>query len=121
MKNPNQQNKALKLLKEYRPALWRKSTLEAVPRTNSLSLTACLEQIQLTQALVESLKNDIRLGEKMFWIIRATFMTDKQPGDIDDILNDIAVKYEHVPRRTYFRLKKQALERLNERIETIAR
>ena len=31
MEKHTQQNKALKLLKEYRPTLWRKSALEVIP------------------------------------------------------------------------------------------
>ena len=116
-----QQNMALKLLKGYRAVLWRKSVLEVIPRTNNKTLLACLEQIKLTNELVEALKNDNHsgnyVGDKMYWILQSTFMTNKQPGDIAEILDDIAKKYEHIPRRTYFRLKKQAIERLDECLE----
>jgi len=112
-----QQNRALKLLKEYRAALWRKAALEVIPGTNNKSLSVCIEQIQLTKDLVETLKSDVQLGEKMIWILHATFMTDKQPGDIEEILTAIAVRHRRIPRRTYFRLKKQAIERLNDYLE----
>jgi len=56
----------------------------------------------------------MRTGEKMFWILHATFMTEKQPGDVEEILADIAGKYEKISRRTYFRLKKQAIKKLSE-------
>jgi len=112
---------ALKLLTEYRPALWRKSALEAVSGSNNKPLVACMEQIRLTTGLVETLKNEKRIGVKLYWVIFATFMTDKQPLDIDEILADIAAKYEHIPRRTYFRLKKRAVEMLGCYMEEMAR
>jgi len=112
---------ALKLLIEYRPTLWRKSALEAVSGSNNKPLAACVEQIRLTNELVETLKNEKRIGAKLYWVIFATFMTDKQPLDIDEILADIAAKYEHIPRRTYFRLKKRAVEMLGCYMEEMAR
>ena len=117
MENPKQQNKALKLLRKYRPTLWRKSALEVVPNASAKSLSVCIDQIRLTNELVETLKIDSHIGKKMYWILHATFMTDRQPGDIEEMLADIAEKYEYIPRRTYFRLKKQAIERLNDRLE----
>jgi hypothetical protein len=104
------QSGVLKLLTEYRQVLWRKSALEAVPGSKTEALLSCLKQISLTQELAEVLKTDNRLGEKLYRIIRATYLTDKQPGDVDEILDDIAGRYGRVPRRTYFRLKKRAIE-----------
>ena len=120
MTNVQHQNKALELLVKYRPTLWRKATLEAVPRSKHKALPVYMEEISLTQKLVESLKEDKRLGEKLYWIIHSTYMTDKQPCDIDEILADIAVKYGCIPRRTYFRLKKRAVEILDNRLEEMA-
>ena len=120
MAKPRQQSKALKLLNEYRPNLWRKFALEACPGVNDHSLSVCLEDIQFVEKLVETLKCNIRIGVKMFWILQSTFMTDKQPGDVEEILSDITVKYECIPRRTYFRLKKQAIDRLDDYLDKIA-
>ena len=114
------QSGALKLLTEYRSVLWRKSAFEAVPGSKSKALSSCLAQINLTQELTEALKADDRLGEKLYRIIYATYMTDKQPGDVDEILDDIAGRYGRVPRRTYFRLKKRAIEIMDARMEETA-
>ena len=121
MVNTHKKCDALKLLMEYRPTLWRKSALEAVSGHNSKSHSACVEQIKLTRELIESLKSDERLGVKLYWVIFATFMTDKQPLDIDEILAVIDAKYEHIPRRTYFRLKKRAIEMLGNRMTEMAK
>lgn len=115
MEKDYKQSNALELLLRYRPELWRKTTLEAVSGIHNESLLVCLEQLYATQKLVETLKSDERLGEKMYWIIQATFMTEKQPKNIDDILDDIAARCAHIPRRTYFRLKKRAIEMLDYR------
>ena len=117
MAKTQKQSAALKLLTEYRPALWRKSAFEAVPGSKSKAHLVCLEQIRLTQELAEALKADERLGEKLYRIIHVTYMTDKQPGDVDEILDDIAGRYGRVPRRTYFRLKKRAIEIMDARME----
>ena len=114
MRKSKQQDTALKILKGYRAVLCRKTALEAVYRANDEALLVCLEQIQLTNELVDSLKSDTQKSKKMYWIIYATFMTDKQLSNVEEILGTIAEKYERIPRRTYFRLKKQAIERLNE-------
>ena len=112
MKKSKQQNTALKMLKGYRAVLWRKTALETVYRANDKALLVCLEQIQLTNELVNSLKSGTRKSKKMYWVIHATFMIDKQLGNVEEILDDIAKKYERIPRITYFRLKKQAIKRL---------
>ena len=121
MTKTRRQSNAQKLLREYRPALWRKSTLETVPGVKHNALSICVAQICLTQELVETLKADKLLGEKMYRIIRAAYMTDKQPHDVEEILADIAKKYGYIPRRTYFRLKKRAVEMMDSRLEAMER
>ena len=37
------------------------------------------QKICLTQGLVEKLRNNKPLGEKLYWVVYATYMTDKQP------------------------------------------
>ena len=120
MEKTQKQSGALKLLAEYRSVLWRKSALETVPGSKRKALSFCLEQISLTQELAEALKSDNRLGEKLYRIIHATFMTGKQPGNVDEILDGITGNYEHIPRRTYFRLKKRAIEIMDARLKEIA-
>ena len=48
MKESKQQNKALKMLRGYRAALWRKSALEVVHGTNNEALSVCLKQMFLS-------------------------------------------------------------------------
>jgi len=109
-----QQSTAQKLLLEYRPTIWRKAMLETIPGTGDKALQACTEQIQLIQALTQSLRKNKQLGEKLYWIIYASYLTEQQPENVDKILSDIAAMYKHVPRRTYFRLRGRAISMMND-------
>jgi len=111
---------AQKLLLEYRPAIWRKTLLEAVPGIGNKAMQACMEQMHFTQELVQSLRNHKLLGEKLYWIVYALYMTDQQPNDIEEILSEIAAKYKAIPRRTYFRLKGRAIKMLDEHLVDMA-
>ena len=108
-----QRSNIKKLMIEYRTTLWRKSVHETVPHVSHNVAEACKEQMNLIKTLVEKLWERRLLGEKMYWIIYSTYMTEHQPGDVDDILNEIATQYQRIPRRTYFRLRKRALELLD--------
>jgi hypothetical protein len=48
-------------------------------------------------------------------------MTDRQPGDVVEILDELAQQYGRIPRSTYFRLRERAIKLLdvyrNEMIE----
>jgi len=107
------QYSAQKLLLEYRSAIWRKSAFEAVPGVGHVTLRTCMKQINLTQELVSTLRNNKLLGEKLYWIIYSSYMTDKQPCDVDEILSGIAQKHEYIPRRTYFRLRARAIKMMD--------
>jgi len=115
------QSKAQKLLLEYRPTKWRRLVLEAVPGTGHNALQACIEQIHLTKELVDVLRSDKLLGEKLYWIIYASYMTDREPGDVEEILSDIAKRHERIPRRTYFRLRERALKMLDNHLEEMSK
>ena len=117
MKKDQHMSNAQKLLSEYRPAIWRKSVLEAVPGIGESALEACVEQMRFTQELTQTLRTNKLLGEKLYWIVYASYLTDKQPGDIEDILSFIAEKHKHIPRRTYFRLRGRAIQMLDDRLE----
>ena len=117
MAKSNKHSKAQKLLLDYRPNIWRKSTLESVPGISPEALHACKEKISFMHALVEFLRNIKPAGEKLYWIIYATYMTEKQLGDIDEILDYIAQNHEPLPRRTYFRLKGLAIDMLDNHLE----
>ena len=104
---------AQKLLCEYRPTTWRKAALETAPETGRKALQACIEQLRFTQELVEALRSNKLLGEKLYQIIYASYMTINQPYDVEEILDDIAEKYEHIPRSTYFRLKERAIRMMD--------
>jgi len=121
------QNKAQQLLLAYRPTLWRKSALETVSRvasdateTNCAALQTCVAQIDFTQAMVQTLQDNRRLGNKMYRIIFVTYMTERQPMDIGEMLAEIAKGQAYIPRRTYFRLKKCALEMMDAYLEKMA-
>jgi hypothetical protein len=114
--NKQSQSKAQQLLLAYRPAMWRKSALDAVLGTGHTALQSCTEQIQLTQELTETLRNNKLLGEKLYQIIYASYMTDRQPGDVDEILSDIVKKHGYISRRTYFRLRGRALKMMDDRL-----
>jgi len=109
-------NNAQKLLLEYRPALWRKSLLETVPGIGNKALSACVEQMNFTQELAETLRSNRLLGEKLYWIIYASYLTDRQPVDVGEILDHIAEKHGHIPRSTYFRLKGRAIGMMDDRL-----
>jgi hypothetical protein len=97
--------------------VWRKAALEAVPGTGQKALQTCNEQISLTQKLVDTLRSNKLLGEKLYWIIQASYMTKQQPGDVVEILSDIAEKHGHIPRSTYFRLRERAIRMMDESLE----
>ena len=111
---------AQKLLQEYRPAIWRKSMLEAVPGIGQKALESCMEQMKFTQELAQTLRNNKLLGEKLYWIVYASYLTDKQPIDVDEILSEIAKNHGHIPRRSYFRLRGRAIQMLDERLEEMS-
>ena len=115
-----QQSKAQKLLLEYRPTIWRKSALEAVPDTGQKALQACIERMNFTQELVSLLQNDKLLGKKMYQIISATYMTERHLGSVDEILDHLAKNHECIPRRTYFRLRGRAISILDNHLEELA-
>ena len=117
MARNNKHSKAEKLLLEYRPNLWRKSLLETVPEISQEALRACEEQISFTQALVDILRNSGSTGEKQYQVIHAAYMTGRQLGDVDEILDYIAENHEPLPRRTYFRLKGLAIDMLDNHLE----
>ena len=108
------------LLREYRDAILRKSTFEFMPGVGNNVLQACAEQLRFTQELVAKLRNHKLLGEKLYWIIFVSYMTAHQPKNIEEILSDIAQKYEHIPRRTYFRLKGRAISMMDEYLTKMA-
>jgi hypothetical protein len=101
------------LLCEYRVAIWRKSAFEKITRASQKVSQAYAEQICFTEELVELLRSNKRLGEKFYWIIYASYMTERQPDNVDEILEEIAQNYKAVSRRTYFRLKGRAIEILD--------
>lgn len=119
MKKNGLQSNAKVLLQEYRPAIWRKLAIETMPGVYESFPSACTEQICFTRDIVEKLRNHKLLGEKLFWIIYSSYMTNNQPDSVDEILSDIAQKYKPIPRRSYFRLKERAIEMLDELLNEI--
>ena len=117
MVKKQQQSKAKKLLIEYRPTMLRKTAFESLSEAGNKVFQACTEQILFTQRLVERLREDRLLGEKFYWIIYISYMTNRQPGSVDEILSDIAEKHERIPRRTYFRLRGRAIKILDKYLE----
>lgn len=120
MEREQDMSNAQKLLNEYRPAIWRKSVLEAVPGIGNKALQACVEQMNFTQELAQTLRNNKLLGEKLYWIIYVSYLTDRQMGDIDEILDHIAQNHEHIPRSTYFRLRTRAINMMDARLDEMA-
>jgi len=68
------------LLLEYRPTIWRKAVLETISGTDDKAIQACNKQIQLTLELAQSLRqrSNKQLGEKLYWIIYASHLTEQQ-------------------------------------------
>jgi len=118
--NNKQQSRVQKLLLEYRPTIWRKAVLETIPGTGDKVIQACIEQIRLTQELAQSLRSNKRLGEKLYWIIYSSYLTEQQPANVDKILADITAMYKHIPRRTYFRLKGRAISMMDDILNHMA-
>ena len=112
---------AHKLLQEYRCTLWRKMALEDVFGSGSKALNDCKQRIAFTQELVDALRNNRRAGNRLYWVIFATYMTTTKPSDIDAVLSNIEAKYETIPRRTYFWLKKRAISILDKHLEEQAK
>ena len=79
----------------------------------------CNKQLKTIQALVESLRKIPRIGEKMYWIIHCTYLSDLDTAEdgIDAILEDIAQRFEPIPRTTCFRLKDKAIAELERKID----
>jgi len=112
---------ARKLMIEYRPILWRKVALEAVPGVAHNALQSCVEQISLTQKLADVLRNDELLGEKLYWIVHTSYLTENQPVDIVEILSNIAEKHGYIPRSSYFRLRERAIRMMDRHLEEMMR
>ena len=111
---------AQQLLFEYRPMIWRKSALETISSSSGQQvLQNCVEQIRFTQMLVEMLRSHNLLGEKLYQIIYASYMTERQPYDIEEILSNITKEYEYIPRSTYFRLKGRAIKMMDDSLKNM--
>ena len=108
------ESQALTLLREYRLATWRKSALGAIPSASHNIMQSCAEQLLFTEKIVNRLRCNKLLGEKLYWIVYASYMTEQQPDSVDEILSEIARKYKAIPRRTYFRLKIRAVKMLDD-------
>jgi len=67
--------------------------------------------------LVGLLRNSKFSGEKLYRIIYASYMTEQQMGDTEEILSYIAQHYERIPRRTFFRLRGRAISMLDEMLK----
>jgi len=67
--------------------------------------------------LVGLLRNSKFSGEKLYRIIYASYMTEQQMGDTEEILSYIAHNYERIPRRTFFRLRGRAVLMLDEMLK----
>ena len=115
-KNKKSNSQVYKLLLEYRLTALRRSALEAVPGIQINALSAYQKQICFTDELVAALKGNKRFGDKLYWIIYITYMSNRQPCDVAEILSDIAQKHVDIPRRTYFRLRKRAIAIMDSRL-----
>jgi len=113
-------SKAQKLLLEYRPTVLRKTALETALGTACGNLIPCINQIRFTQQLTETLQSHKLLGEKLYWIIYFTYMTERQPSDIDEILSGIATKCGNIPRSSYYRLRLRAIAMLDSQLLEVA-
>jgi len=80
--NNKQQSRTQRLMLEYRPTVWRKAVLETIPGTGDKAIEACIEQIRHTQELVQSLRRNKRLGEKLYWIIYSAYLTEQSSGGL---------------------------------------
>ena len=109
-------NPAHKLLMSYRHTMWMKSVLESTLSLENESRSGCSQAVRFTDDIVESLKEHGSLGEKMYRIIKATYMTSKQPECTEDILRDLAKNYKPISRRTYYRLRSQAIKLVNDEL-----
>jgi len=111
---------AQSLLQEYRTVLWRKSALESIPGTGIKALDTCNKQISFTQRLVEILRNNGTWGEVQFSIISETYMTHKQPIDVDEILTAVVEKHGVMSRSFYFKQRQLAIAALDEQLEIMS-
>jgi hypothetical protein len=115
------ESSAYKLLRDYRIIVWRKSAFESVQgTTGSKALHDCNERIRLTNELVEELRNGRHKGEELYWTIFITFLAERQPCDVNEILSDIATNHETISRSAYYRLKERAINLLNKYLEANA-
>jgi hypothetical protein len=111
------QSNAEQLLREYRLTIWRKSALESVPGAEQSNLSDCEEKMRFIEELVEELRDGTSLGEKLYRVIFFTYMTKKQPGDVNEILSELNKNHKRIPRSTYFRLRGCAIDFLAQRLE----
>ena len=108
------EGKAKKLLKSYRPTLWRKKALEASVGVQNQSVKDCERSLAFIRDLVEQLLDQKRVGDKLYWVIYITYMTEQQPKDVYEALEKVTEAHEEIPRSSYFRLRKQALALLDQ-------
>ena len=110
---------AQQLLLAYKPTTWLQAALKTVPGVSPQALQDCAEQISFTHQLVHSLRSNKRLGDKLYWVIFTTYMTDHRTESVNDILAHIAKIHTPIPRSTYFRLRNRAVSILNVNIDHI--
>jgi len=111
-------SEAQKLLLEYRPTVWRKSALENALGTECDAFISCKNQLDFAQELIEILQG--HKDEKLYWVLYFTYMTDKQPSDISEILSALSKKCGSIHRSSYFRLRARAIAILDSYLSKMA-
>ncbi len=70
------------------------------------------EHLSGIDRLVDLIRNYHPYGEQYYWILYYTYLSPKKPECTDEILELLADQGFAVPRRTYYRKRKEAVETL---------
>lgn len=116
MANDKAGGKARKLLLGYRPTKLRRVALKTVMGDGGDVLDVCEKQLNLVNELMEILRGHKLFGDKLYWVIFCTYMTERQPHDTGEILTDIESNCEYIPRSSYFRYRARAIKMLDDHL-----
>lgn len=70
------------------------------------------ESLSGIDGLVDLIRNYHPYGEQYYWILYYTYLSPKKPECTDEILELLSARGYAIPRRTYFRRRKEAVETL---------
>ena len=111
-------NPARKLLEGYRKAKLKNLYLEMYDK-KSVDRIICAKQIAFTDGLLDILRKGAHKGEKLYWILYESYMSEPEPSNVDEILERIKNSWGYVAAFDLYRYRNKGFEFLNKLISAI--